>query len=729
MKNLIFLIAFIIVWQSKILSQEEWLWQNPLPQGNHIRSIISLDEDNIVAAGLKGFFIKSTDSGLNWEISFHGENTFLTELKYFSSANYLFALALDFSLGTILYKSEDLGISWDSTFTFNNLYIKDLDRNSEDVFYAIGSSGKIFKSSDDGYNWQSVSSPVTVTLSAIQFFDNQHACIIGNDGIILRTSDNGNNWSIIQSGVTEDFAALDFLDSMNGIAVGQNWSQQVNTILMTTDGGVNWINKVVSDTLDELLDVEFIDLQDIIIVGGNDDYFGGREPIVIRSNDGGENWIDLSSQFPRGLNSISFYNSNNAICAGYSGGIYKTTDSGYNWTKIYSGFFSYFNDICTFDSSFFYTIGKDFEADELVFLFTDNGGEVWETKNVPPLTNVAGLDFLNENYGMISGDNLIFYTENGCSIWHQGTTPPNSYFAEVDIVSSDKAFLSGGQGTLLKSTDGGSTWFSINSNTTGNLERIIFKDLLNGLIIANSGPSIITTDGGENWNTINYSFDWLKDGVFYGNNNIALASYGKIYISNDGGQTWTEKIVAGTGTYISGISFKDALNGTAVGETGLILFTTDGGDTWHQQFSPTLIDLSGIKYSHNGCGIIIGKDGVILGTKKGIQIVEVDDEEENLFPTSLYLSQNYPNPFNPSTKISWQSPVGGWQTLKVYDVLGNEVATLVDEYKPAGTYEVEFNASALTSGVYFYQLLVSDLQGKDGKTENYIETKKMILLK
>jgi hypothetical protein len=77
--------------------------------------------------------------------------------------------------------------------------------------------------------------------------------------------------------------------------------------------------------------------------------------------------------------------------------------------------------------------------------------------------------------------------------------------------------------------------------------------------------------------------------------------------------------------------------------------------------------------------------------------------------------------------------VGSWQTIKVYDVLGNELVTLVDEYKPAGSYEVEFNSSSgirdLASGIYFYQLLVSDLQSKDGKAESYIETKKMVLLK
>ncbi len=83
------------------------------------------------------------------------------------------------------------------------------------------------------------------------------------------------------------------------------------------------------------------------------------------------------------------------------------------------------------------------------------------------------------------------------------------------------------------------------------------------------------------------------------------------------------------------------------------------------------------------------------------------------------LEQNYPNPFNPSTKISWQSPVSSWQTLKIYDVLGNEVATLVNEEKPAGSYEAEFNAAELSSGVYLYKL----------QTGSFIETKKMLLLK
>ena len=97
----------------------------------------------------------------------------------------------------------------------------------------------------------------------------------------------------------------------------------------------------------------------------------------------------------------------------------------------------------------------------------------------------------------------------------------------------------------------------------------------------------------------------------------------------------------------------------------------------------------------------------------------VNVEDEITTPLVFALEQNYPNPFNPSTKIKWQSPTNSWQTLKVYDVLGNEVATLINESKPAGTFEVEWNASALSSGIYLYRLQIG----------YFIETKKMIVLK
>jgi hypothetical protein len=96
-----------------------------------------------------------------------------------------------------------------------------------------------------------------------------------------------------------------------------------------------------------------------------------------------------------------------------------------------------------------------------------------------------------------------------------------------------------------------------------------------------------------------------------------------------------------------------------------------------------------------------------------------EELEVELVPTEYALYQNYPNPFNPITTIKYQIPELSFVTLKVFDVLGNEIVTLVNEDKPAGSYEVEFNATSLPSGICFYKLQAGD----------YVETKKMVLMK
>ena len=115
-----------------------------------------------------------------------------------------------------------------------------------------------------------------------------------------------------------------------------------------------------------------------------------------------------------------------------------------------------------------------------------------------------------------------------------------------------------------------------------------------------------------------------------------------------------------------------------------------------------------------------GDGGTIIHTTDGGGIVGVEEiKTTSSIPDDYLLFQNYPNPFNPSTTIRWQIPKAGFVTLKIYDVLGKEITTLVDEYKPVGEYKIEFNGMDLSSGIYFYQL----------KTGGFIQTKKMILIK
>ena len=110
---------------------------------------------------------------------------------------------------------------------------------------------------------------------------------------------------------------------------------------------------------------------------------------------------------------------------------------------------------------------------------------------------------------------------------------------------------------------------------------------------------------------------------------------------------------------------------------------------------------------------------------KNIKVDEVDtsnyggNDTTNILPHEFALSQNYPNPFNPETIINYQLPTNSKVSLKVYDILGTEVAVLVNEEKPAGKYHVKFKGSNLASGVYFYRL----------HADNFVQTKKLVLIK
>ncbi|PJC59561.1 MAG: hypothetical protein CO025_05790, partial [Ignavibacteria bacterium CG_4_9_14_0_2_um_filter_37_13] len=111
--------------------------------------------------------------------------------------------------------------------------------------------------------------------------------------------------------------------------------------------------------------------------------------------------------------------------------------------------------------------------------------------------------------------------------------------------------------------------------------------------------------------------------------------------------------------------------------------------------------------------------GTITSSVYRLPLTTTSLTSEKSIPNSYHLSQNYPNPFNPSTTISWQLAASSFVTLKVHNVLGKEVAALVNEEVQAGMHSVNFDASHLSSGIYFYTL----------KTNSFMQTKKMILLR
>ncbi len=142
-----------------------------------------------------------------------------------------------------------------------------------------------------------------------------------------------------------------------------------------------------------------------------------------------------------------------------------------------------------------------------------------------------------------------------------------------------------------------------------------------------------------------------------------------------------------------------------------VSFVVNGNDTTAQFYGSVVFNIDNILIQKN----ISGDIETLTSFEEDIST----DIEQETVPTEIVLAQNYPNPFNPVTVIKFMNPESGNIKLTVYDILGREVATLVNEYKPAGNYEVKFNAAGFASGTYLYVL----------QAGNYTQTKKMILLK
>jgi len=192
--------------------------------------------------------------------------------------------------------------------------------------------------------------------------------------------------------------------------------------------------------------------------------------------------------------------------------------------------------------------------------------------------------------------------------------------------------------------------------------------------------------------------------------------------TTDGGWNWISQI-SGIFGNLTSVYFVASNTGWVVGQevsnqSTRILKTTDGGTNWTSQTSGTTALLRSVYFTDNNTGWVVGNSGTILKTTTG-GVTFIEEQEINEIPAAYSVTQNFPNPFNPTTKITFSIPELSFITLKVFDVLGNEIITLFNEEKPAGTYEVEFDGSELTSGIYFYQL----------QAGSFVKTKKMVLMK
>ena len=292
----------------------------------------------------------------------------------------------------------------------------------------------------------------------------------------------------------------------------------------------------------------------------------------------------------------------------------------------------------------------------------------------------------------------------------QNPLPTGNCLSCIHFTDAATGWAVGEHGTILHTTDGGSTWTPQTSGTSNHLEGVHFTDANTAWAVGYAGTIVHTTDGGTSCTPQTSGIStWLYDVHFTdANTGWTVGAYGTIVHTTDGGTSWTPQ-TSGTAVLLRGVHFTDATTGWAVGWYGEILHTTDGGSTWTPQTSGTLNHLEDAHFIDANTGWAVGWDGTILHTTTGGSTsIEEDDNFVDL-PLTVSLVQPYPNPFNRQTAIQYTLPKKSTVTIRIYNALGQEVRVLVDEFQQAGIYSAVWDSRdrggrKVSSGTYFLRL-------------------------
>jgi ligand-binding sensor domain-containing protein len=282
-------------------------------------------------------------------------------------------------------------------------------------------------------------------------------------------------------------------------------------------------------------------------------------------------------------------------------------------------------------------------------------------------------------------------------------------------ISGTNLFAGSWSGVFL-STNNGTSWTEVNTGLTNTYVKALAISGTNLFAGTESGV-FLSTDNGTSWTAANTGLANTRVHAFaiLGTNIFAGTDAG-VFRSTNNGTSWTATNLNNTGVRSFAVSGTNLFAGTWDG----VFVSTDMGASWTGVgfgLDP-FTEVTSLAVSDST--LFVGAAGKGVWRRPLSELVtSLDETATTDMPTEYLLHQNYPNPFNPSTTIEFSLPHAGYVTLKVYNVLGEEVAGLIAGDHTAGTFKATWDASDMPSGVYFYRLMAGD----------YVQTKKAVLMK
>lgn len=730
-----YILVLIMIVSAYSTEAQEW---RQVAKGSFqaLNDIYFVDKNNGFCAGFQGALIKTTDGGKTWQEQLSGTDQELFDIC-FSTQQKGYISAEDL----LILKTTDAGETWlPETLSV----VPDPKADIMRIFFAdelngwaiasTSSKGWILHTTDGGLNWN-IDHTVPSQIYDISVYDGKYAVVTGKknynvyysrDGVNWNTSDTCYNFPEVYP-IRSDIRTVYMVNESLVYAAG--WGTaisglQPSIIIRSTDGGTSWTyltRDSINCTYDNLYGIYFKDELNGIAVGGG----GAGGAVVTVTSDGGTNWRVADIPFGSALNSVTSVDGVLWIC-GNGGLIASSEDFGTTWKMVSLipshnlNAIDFANDKSAFAAGF-----------NGVLLTSTDGGEQWEGSyldNGLAISNINDLFFVNSSIGFAAHSyGAVSKTTDGGLSWIpviSDTNYPQTKSNSVHFINENVGFVVGQVANELdfiyKTTDGGSTWITKTGIGLKELRSVSFFDQNKGVTVGAGLKILYTTDSGENWNVpvINnvpsekYQAR-LRSADFAGSNTIYAAGEKIMLRSTDAGATWDYVDIPVTGT-LNGMAFFDSTTGYCVGEN-YVLKTTDGGYSWNNIIDSNITgNLLGVTTDNEGFVWICGAAGNIFTNKK-----QTSGIAENNVIEGFTIAQNYPNPFNPSTVIRYNIPGSGLVDLRIYDVLGREVSTLVNEYQSAGQHEVAFTAGNISSGTYFYQL----------KFNNRYHTGKMCLIR
>ena len=661
------------------------------PYGGEVQHMIFAANGTIfagerTAGGGKGV-ARSTDGGVSWKFVNSGLTNTRTSMILQAKNGDLIA-----STGFDLAKSTNNGDTWTKIASTSVNWTRGLVAGNGTIYMTDenGSNG-FYKSTNNGATWTAsgnLANPANLTLDS----SGNLYVYMSLSSTSKKSTDGGTTWTTLTSmpGTKMTVSKEGHLYAISG-----------SDVYKSTNGGSAWRKTLTSTAVIQHTGINF---------SPDGTLWVGSYECASYSLDTGATWVKVDSGINRSRKQVFsitnfVYGPKGEVFALSSAGIYKLSVDKKYWQGIGLPT-STVRGVCAYKNELWAT------GTNGIMLSTDKGA-TWVFRNLQTYSESGRINVNDTAVFVVNPSKKVSYSKDHGLIWTDIVTG-----IESETVSD---FYFARNGDLLASTTSGifkwtkTGW--VKKATTTNNTRMTKTSTGTLLALGGSKGLLRSTDNGDTWDTTQ-TITNIKAiaGDSSGNFYAGVAYTGDIYKSADGGKTFARYLtlpIGGTNAIVvdkSGNIFVIPTSNAIRKMRDSVITTIDGYSASGSGYGDVCFDADGYLY------VGTSGDGMLISNNPTLTAVQ---EESREMPEKYVLSQNYPNPFNPTTNIEFQIPNGGFVTLKVFDLLGKQVRTLLNTAMNAGSYRVTFDGNGLSSGMYFYRL----------QCGNFSSTKKLLLAK